>query len=124
MRLLGNDLNHIELKLDGGLAAKHGNDDVDHVVVDIDAFDGAGEGTQRTIQNPDGIAHSIVDDDFLLFHTHGVDFVFSQGSGIVAGRTDETGEVFFLTQRKSVHLYRLIQLMHPMYTVPYLLPYT
>ena len=35
MRLLGNDLNLIELKLDGGLTAEHGNDHVHRVVITV-----------------------------------------------------------------------------------------
>ncbi len=92
MRLLGYDLNLIELKLDGGLAAKHGNDHVYRVLIDIDAFDGAGEGAQGAIQDADGITHAVVDDDLLLLHAHCVDLVFGQGSGIIAGRTDEAGD--------------------------------
>ena len=91
MRVLGYDLNLIELKLDGGLAAKHRNDYVDSVVVDLNALHSAGEGTQGTIQNPDGIANCVVNDDFLLFHAHSVDFLFGQGSGVVAGCSDEAG---------------------------------
>ena len=92
IRVLGNDLNLIELELDGGLTAEHGHDHADRVLIDVDTCNSAGEGGQRTIQDPHGIAHSVVDDDLLLFHTHGVDFVFGQGSGIVAGRTDEAGD--------------------------------
>ena len=77
MRLLGNDLNLVELKLDGGLAAKHGNDHADLVFVDLDVLDGAGKGGQRAIQDPNGVANGIVDDDLLLLHAHGVDFVIT-----------------------------------------------
>ena len=57
MRLLGYDLNHVELELNGGLTAEHRHDHADRVLIDIDTCDSAGEGRQRTIQNPDGIAH-------------------------------------------------------------------
>ena len=43
MRLLGYDLYLVKLELDRGLAAEHGNDDVDRIVVHIDAFHRAGE---------------------------------------------------------------------------------
>ena len=54
-------------------------------------FHGAGEGGQRAVQNLDGIANLIVDDDLLLLHAHGVHFFVRQGRGVVAGRTDEAG---------------------------------
>ena len=91
MRLLGYDLNHIELELDGGLTAKHGNNHVHRVVVDLNTLNSACEGAQRTIQDADGIANSVVNDDLLLFHAHGVDFFFGQGSGVSAGGSDEAG---------------------------------
>ena len=91
MRLLGYDLNLVELKLNGGLTAKHRNDDVDRIVVDLDALDGTGEGTEGAIQNTDGITDGVVDDDFLLLYAHGVDLFLGKGSGVVAGSTDEAG---------------------------------
>ena len=63
MRLLGNDLNLIEFELDGGLAAKHGDDDADRVLFDLDGLDRAGEGGQGAVQDADGIAHSVGHDD-------------------------------------------------------------
>ena len=74
MRLLGNDLDLIELELDRGLAAEHRNDHADRILLDLNVLNGTGEGTQRTIHDPDGIANAVVDNDFLLFYTHGVDF--------------------------------------------------
>ena len=91
MRLLGYDLNLVEFELDGGLAAKHGYDHVDCVLFDLDALHGAGEAGQRTVEDPDGIAHIVVDDDLLLLNAHGVDFIFGEGSGVVAGSTHEAG---------------------------------
>ena len=91
MRLLGNDLYLIELKLDGGLTAKHGYDHIDRVIFDLNALHGAGEGTKRTIQNADSVAHSVVDDDLLLLYAHGVDLFLGEGSGVVAGSTHEAG---------------------------------
>ena len=91
MRLLGYDLYLIELKLDGGLAAEHRDNHVHRVLIDLNGLHSAGEGAQRTIQNTDGIAHSVVDDDLLLFHAHGVDFLFGQRNGVIAGCTDEAG---------------------------------
>ena len=92
MRLLGNDLDHVELELDGGLAAEHRNDNVDRIVVDLDALDSAGEAGQGTVEDPDRIAHCVVDDDFLLLNTHGVDFIFRQRDGIVAGCAHEASD--------------------------------
>ena len=40
MRLLGYDLDLIEFKLDGGLAAEHGNNHVHRIVFDLDTLDG------------------------------------------------------------------------------------
>ena len=36
MRLLGNDLDHVELELDGGLSAEHGHGNHDLVLVDVE----------------------------------------------------------------------------------------
>ena len=66
MRLLGDDLNLIEFKLDGGLAAEHRNNYADRIFVDLHAFHHAGEGAQRTVENLYGIANSVADDNFLL----------------------------------------------------------
>ena len=92
MRLLGDDLNLIELKLDGGLTAEHGNNHADRVLFDLDVLNGAGEGAQRAVKDPDDIAHRIVDDDFLLLNAHGVDFIFRQRNGIIAGSTNKAGD--------------------------------
>ena len=56
MRLLGNDLDHIELKLDGGLAAEHRNDNVDRIVFDLNALHSTGEAAQRTVLDADKVA--------------------------------------------------------------------
>ena len=50
MRLLGNDLHLVKLKLDGGLAAKHGHDDADLVLLDVDQIDDANEAGKRTFR--------------------------------------------------------------------------
>ena len=57
MRLLGYDLYLIELELDGGLAAEHGNDHADRVVLDLDLVHHTGEGAERTIENADSVAN-------------------------------------------------------------------
>ena len=92
MRLLGDDLNLIEFKLDGGLAAEHRYDHVHRVVVDLNTLDSAGEAAQGAVEDPDSIAHCVVDDDFLLLNTHCVNFIFGQGNGIVAGSTNNFAE--------------------------------
>ena len=84
MRVLGNDLYLVEFKIDRGLAAKHGNNHADPVFVDLHAVHTAGEAAQRTIEDPDGIANGIVNDDLLLLYAHSVNFFFGQGSGVVA----------------------------------------
>ena len=89
MRLLGDDLNLIEFKLNGGLAAEHGNNHIDRILVDLNALNSAGEGAQGTIEDPDSIAHIVVDDDFLLLNAHGVNFIFCQRNRIIAGRAHE-----------------------------------
>ena len=91
MRLLGNDLDLIEFKLDGGLSAEHEDDDADSILFDLDGLDRAGEGCKGTVQDPNGIAHFVGNDDLLLFHAHGVDFLFGQRNGVIAGCTDEAG---------------------------------
>ena len=59
MRLLGYNLNLIELELDGGFAAKHLDNHADRIVFDVDALHSTGEGTQRAVQNPNGIANRV-----------------------------------------------------------------
>ena len=45
MRLLGYDLDLVKLELNSGLSAEHGHDDADCVLIDLDAFHHAVEGT-------------------------------------------------------------------------------
>ena len=45
--------------------AKHGNNHADRILVHLDAFDNAEEGTERAVQNTDLITNIVVDDDFL-----------------------------------------------------------
>ena len=60
MRLLGNDLHLVKLKLDGGLAAEHGHDYVHRVVVNVHTLDRAGEGGQgKAAKLHGGIYHKI-----------------------------------------------------------------
>ena len=92
MRLLGNDLNLIELKLDRGLAAKHGNNHTDRVLFDLNTLNRTGEGTQRTVKDAYGIADFVVDDDLTLLNAHLIDFVIGQGGGVVAGCSNEAGD--------------------------------
>ena len=90
IRVLGNDFYLIEFELDGSLAAKHGNDHADRIFVDLNAVHTTSEAAQRTIEDADSIANSVVDNDLLLLDTHCVNFFFGQGSGIVAGSAHET----------------------------------
>ena len=51
MRLLGYDFHLIEFELDGSLTAKHGNNHTDRVLIDLNALNNTGEGSQRTVQS-------------------------------------------------------------------------
>ena len=91
MRLRGCDFYLIELKLDGSLTAKHGNHHADAVFVDLNGFHSTGEGTEGTVENADGVANRVVDNDLALFNAHCVHFFFGEGDGIVTCGADKAG---------------------------------
>ena len=92
MRLRENDLYLIELKLDRGLASEHGDDHADAVFVNFDLFHNSGEGTERTVEDPHGIANIVVDDDLALFDAHFINLVIGEGNGIITCGAYEAGD--------------------------------
>ena len=79
---VGDCLNLIELQLDGGFAAEHGDGHADFVLFDVEHLDKAVESGQRAIRNADGIADLIADDDLALFNAKLIDFIFRQGRAL------------------------------------------
>ena len=89
MRLRGCDFYLIELKLDGSLASEHGDDHADAVLFDLNCFHDTGEGTEGTIEDADTVANIVIDNDLFFLDTHCVDFIISQGNGVITGRANK-----------------------------------
>ena len=65
---LVDDLNLIQLQLDGRFPAEHGYDDADFVLFDVDQIDDANEAGQRAIRHTYIVALGIGHHDLVLFH--------------------------------------------------------